>query len=124
MGHSGRLRSELLDRAVGFGQGMLGLVDELQRQRRPARLIDQLAGCDPGAGAQLFEANEAASRRDFIKTLTWAAKELSETTYWLRIIRGMAWVSPSRLDPLEDEAQQLLRITKSMIARSRAADGR
>ena len=70
-------------------------------------------------GALYHEASAAASRADFVKTLGWAAKELSEATYWLQLIGRSNWIATERLTPLIDEASELLRITKTIIARGR-----
>lgn len=121
MTYSGRLNAELLDRAIGLGTRVLKLATELEQQGRSRRVIDQLIGAGAGSGAQLFEANEAASTRDFVKTLTWAAKELSETQYWLHVIGGSGWLAIGRLEPLLDETNQQLRIVKTLIARARPA---
>ena len=116
---TGRLNGETLDRAVDFGVRVLSVVAELETARRPRRVIDQLTGSGTSPGAQLFEANEAVSKADFVKSLGWAAKEFSETQYWLRVIIKSGWIKDSKLDPLLDETIQLLRITITLIARAR-----
>lgn len=68
----------------------------------------------------MYEADDALSRADFIRILGIASRELSEVTYWLRIVRDMNGCGAETLEPLHDEACQLRRITKAMIVRSKA----
>ena len=67
----------------------------------------------------MFEADEAVSRPDFIKSLGWASKELNETKYWLNVIIRKQWITQERIAPLLDETDQLRRIVRSMIVRSK-----
>lgn len=118
---SGRLNIELLERCAEFGSRALRLVEKLDKERKPRRIVDQLAGASVGGLAHLFEASEALSERDFIKTLGIAAKELSESLYWLNLVDKANWLGEQQLDELITENQELLRITKSMIARTKAS---
>lgn len=121
---SGRLDADFLQRCADFGSRGLRLVEKLDKDRRPRRIIDQIAGATVGSPAHFFEASEALSRRDFIKTLGIAAKELSESQYWLSVVRSTDWLGDQQLDELLNENHELLRITKSMIARSKTSDRR
>ncbi len=95
------------------------LAEALESDRRPRRLIDQLVGAGSSPGAQFAEADESLSVRDFLKCLGIAAKNLSEVRYWLRVIERMEYVESARLADLRDEAEQLLVITKAIVARTR-----
>jgi len=115
----GRLEEAFLERAVTYGDRILSLVEKLDEDHRPRRVVDQITGSGTSAGAQIFEANELLSRADFIKTIGWAAKELNETPYWLLLIQRRKWIHATRLESLMDETQQLLAISKSLISCSK-----
>lgn len=116
----GRLQgTPLLPRVEGFCQRVLDVVEELQKQQVSFRVIDQLLGSGTAVGANLFEADEALSRRDFRKCVAIAVKELNETRFWLRLIAGRDWIRSDRLRPLEAEAGELKRILGAILERSR-----
>ncbi len=115
----GRLDDAILERFSDFGGRVLRLVDVLEEQKRHRRVVDQLCGSGTSAGAQVYEAAEAVSRRDFIKCLGWSAKELSETCYWLDQVVKAGWLEADRIEPLKQEATELLKIVKTIIARSK-----
>ncbi len=117
--HSGRLRPELLERFVHYSIRVLKLVEKMEKDHRPRRVIDQITGSGTSPGAQMFEAHDAMSTADFLKSIGWTAKELNETLHWLRVIKGMAWEPPVRMDELIDETHQLISIVKAMNARTR-----
>jgi four helix bundle protein len=91
----------------------------LERQRRNRRIIDQLAGSGSSAGANCFEADEAMSPSDFVKCLCVVVKELSETTFWLRLIARRHWISPKRLEALVVETTELKAMFSAMIIPTR-----
>lgn len=115
-----RLNAELLDRVERFSDRVLDVVDALPARTVRARIIDQIAGAGTSVGANVFEADEAVSRADFCKCLGIAAKELSETRFWIRLVGRRGWIKAGRLVGLEAECQQLRRILGTMIARTRA----
>jgi four helix bundle protein len=117
---TGRLRSELLERFLEYAVRMLKVAEELERGRRPRRVVDQITGSGTSPAAQMYEANEAVSRADFLKSLGWAAKELGETRFWLQLIVRMQWLPDARIARLLDETAELLSILKAMIVRTRA----
>lgn len=115
----GRLKPEMLDRVDEFSDRVLDVVEVLEKQGRPRRVIEQLAGCGTSVGANLCEADEAMSRPDFVKTLCIVIKELNETRYWLRLIGRRDWIKQTRLLPLQQEADELKRICGAIVSRTR-----
>jgi four helix bundle protein len=66
----------------------------------------------------MYEADEAVSRPDFVRLLGGAAKELSETKFWLHVAIKKQWLAVGRLEPLMNETEQLLSIVKAMKVRT------
>ena len=118
----GRLQPEFLERIERFGDRVLDVAEELTRKRVYRRLVDQIAACGTSVGANVFEATEAMSRPDFCCVLGISLKELSEARYWLRLIGRRGWIGASRLEPLEAEAVELVRIIGAMISNTREVD--
>jgi four helix bundle protein len=115
----GRLRSELLNRVEAFSHRVLDIVGMLDEQGISRRIVDQLAASGTSIGANLYEADEAMSRKDFVKCLAIANKEMSETRYWLRLVVHRKWVAQVAGEPLLNEGLELQKIIGTMIVRSR-----
>lgn len=115
----GRLRAEFLERVESFVDRVVQVSRELERQRVTHRIVDQVLASGTSVGANIFEADEAMSRPDFVKCMSIAAKELAETRFWLRLIARNQWVKRERLGPLLTEADELRRVIGTMIRKSR-----
>jgi four helix bundle protein len=114
-----RLSVELLDRTEALAHRAVDVAELLEKQRRFARVIDQLVGSGPSVGANATEADEAMSAKDFCKSLGTVVKELSETAYWLRFAAKRGWIRASRLDSLLTECSALKRVFGTMLSRTR-----
>ena len=91
------------------------LTRELQKKRVFSRAIDHVVGCFTSVGANVFEADEAMSRKDFVKCLSIAVKEASEARYWVRRAKSNQWVSPKRLASLEQEAEEIRKVLGAIV---------
>ena len=116
-----RLTDELLERSEAFADRTLRVASELDRQHVSRRVVDQLTAAGTSVGANLFEADEAMSRKDFIRCVAIAVKELNETRFWLRLAGRSGWVENDRLHPLLVEAEEMRRVLGSIIARTKKA---
>ena len=115
----GRLRAETLERMESYADRVLAVADHLERKRRPRRIIDQVSGSGTSAAANVFEADEALTAKDFAKTLGITAKELNETRFWLRLFIRRGWFKPKQLSPLLEETLELKSMFGAMIVRTR-----
>lgn len=111
---------ELLDRAEQFVDRCLTVCDQLEKHGVSRRIVDQLTGSSTAVGANLFEADEALSRKDYAKCVAISIKELNETRFWLRLISRRAWIAADRLTGLTTEADELKRIFGAILTRTRA----
>lgn len=115
----GRLDAELLERFERFSHRVTDVAEEIEKQRRFRRVIDQIVGCGTSVGANMSEADEALSRADFCSALGIVLKELSEVRYWMRFIGARGWISQRRLGALLTECEELRRIAGAMRSRTR-----
>ncbi|HMN40102.1 MAG TPA: four helix bundle protein [Phycisphaerales bacterium] len=114
-----RLREELLDRVVVFGDRGLQLAEALDEQGVFRRVTDQMSGCFTSVGANTFEAHEAMSEKDFVKALGIAIKEASECRHWLRIAKRRRYFTEKRLASPEQEATELVKVLGAIIFRTK-----
>ena len=80
------------------------------------RGLDQLVAASGSIGANLAEAKDAETKKDFIHKNCVALKEANETKYWLQ----RAWVAEKslqkRAEPLIQEASELIKIVSAIVA--------
>lgn len=113
---------DIADRLLGFGLEVLKVVSSLPSSGTGKHLGRQLMRSGTSGGANYEEARAAESRSDFAHKVSLAAKEVSESVYWLRLIRHSHLARHPHLDRLVREGKELTAILKSsaQTARSRS----
>lgn len=77
--------NKLLDLSFEFAVIIVNLVDGVTAPKS-SYMTDQLARSDTSVGANIYEAQYAHSKKDFIAKLEIALKESSETSFWLKLM--------------------------------------
>jgi four helix bundle protein len=101
------------------GDRVLAIAAELERTRVFRRVVDQVVGSGTGVGANLFEADEAVSTKDWVKCVGVVLKELNEARYWLRRIARQGWIRDSRLSGVSQECDDLRKVLGFMVVRTK-----
>lgn len=114
----GRLKPEFLERTEAFSDRCVAVAEQLADDGRFGRIADQLAASGSSVGANIAEADEAMSTKDFRKCLCIAMKELVETRYWLRLTIRRGWLPESRLNPLLAELAEIKLIVGSILTKT------
>ena len=72
----------ILEKSLDFSVTVISFCEKLEEQRKYV-IAKQLLRCGTSIGANVFEAQHAESRSDFIHKMKIAVKEANETLYWL-----------------------------------------
>lgn len=115
----GRLKSDLLVRTEAFCDRCLAVAEQLLADGRFPRICDQLAAAGTSVGANLAEAHEAMSLKDFRKCLSISVKELAETRFWIRLCVRRGWFTQAKVQDLLQELEEIKRILGSILHRTR-----
>ena len=110
------LEERLLEFAARVGK----VVDALPDSRLGRHVAGQLVRCGTSPAPNYGEACAAESRADFVHKLGIVLKELRETRVWLRLSVKSELLSPKKLEPLTDEATQLMNIIAKSIVTAKA----
>jgi four helix bundle protein len=79
--------SIIQEKSYSFGLQVIHLCRSIAEKHREYILTKHLMKSGTSIGANIQEASEAQSRKDFISKLSISLKEVKETEYWLRLIR-------------------------------------
>ena len=77
--------NKLADLSMEFSVQIIQLVKDLKAKHESV-IANQIGRSGTSIGANIYEANYAQSRKDFISKLEIALKEASETGYWLELL--------------------------------------
>lgn len=106
-------------RTFEFSKRILKLVLHLPKNTAGFTLGDQLLRSGTSIGANLEEAQNCGTKKDFIHTLTISLKEARETHYWLRLIAESSLINKDRLNLLITENIELIKILTAIIKNSK-----
>jgi len=111
---------DLEDRLTAFGVRIIRLAGALPKTKVGNHIAAQIIRCGTSPAPNYGEAQSGESRSDFIHKMQVCLKELRETRVWLLMIAKANLVkSASQLDPLVDEANQLISIFVSSFKTAR-----
>ncbi len=91
--------NKLAELSMDFSVQIINLVKELKTKHESV-ISNQIGRSGTSIGANIYEANYAQGKKDFISKLEIALKEASETGYWLELLY--------RTDYLDESAYQSL----------------
>jgi four helix bundle protein len=86
---------DLEERTARFGEAVIDFAKTIPQNAVTNRIITQLVGAGTSVGANYVEADDAVSRKDFLKSIGTCRKEARETKHFLRmIVRAVPKLKP------------------------------
>ena len=86
---------DLEERTATFGEAVIDFAKQIPQNAVTSRLISQLVGAATSIGANYVEADDAVSKKDFLKSIGTCRKEARETKHFLRmIVRAVPELKP------------------------------
>ena len=117
---NGRTKGDLKYRTKEFALNIIELYSYLSRRRAAQVIGDQLLRSGTSVGAHFREAQRAKSSPDFISKIEGGMQELEETAYWLELLEGARFCGRDQLEPLTNEADQLMAIFVTIVRKTKA----
>ena len=94
--------NKLAELSMDFSVQIINLVKDL-RARHESIISNQIGRSGTSIGADIFEANYAQGKKDFISKLEIALKEASETGYWLELLHRTGYIDDTSYKSLNDQ---------------------
>lgn len=105
----------LRTRTKAFALRIIRLYAALPRTTEAQVIGKQILKSGTSVGAHYREGYRARSNAEFISKLEGALMELDETAYWIELLIEAKIVKENRLQPLMDEANQLIAILVTCV---------
>ncbi|MDY7110494.1 MAG: four helix bundle protein [Planctomycetota bacterium] len=115
-----RFKGDLPQRTFDIALRVISLLDDLPNNVKGWVLGKQLLRAGTSVGANLREADEAYSDRDFAHRCSVAKKEASETDYWLRLCREAGLLPPDAVSSIVTELSEVTRTLSTIIGKVQA----
>ena len=107
----------IVEKTVAFSLAIIKYCEVLEHDRKYV-IANQLLKSGTSMGANVSEAQDAESKADFIHKMKVAAKEASETRYWLILCEKSEGYDFD--EKLRDDLEEIVRILSKIISSSKA----
>lgn len=104
----------VLRKSMDFAVRIVRLYKYLSIEKRESVLSMQLLRCGTSIGANLHEAQEAVSTKEFSAKVYIALKEARETEYWLMLLYKTDYLQQAEYDSLNRDCTELLKLLVSI----------
>ena len=108
---------ELEKRTLRFAVMIIRLSTKLPNTPEGRVVRNQITKSGTSAGSNYREANRSRSKADFKNKIRICESELSETQYWLEVVKETGWFAEADIKAESDECGELLALF-STIARN------
>ena len=112
-------KNDIIDRTYAFALEIIKLVNLMPRNTSGAVISNQIMKAGTSIGANVEEAQGAASKKDFTNKMTISKKEARETRYWLRLIKDSGTLKVAFVEDLLNECNSILKMLTAIVKTSR-----
>lgn len=105
----------LIDLSKEFAVDSINLYNNIKENKNGNVLLNQLLRSATSIGANVHEANYAASKADFVNKLQIALKECYESDYWLEIFEKSKILSKEQYTGMHEKCSKLRKLLTASI---------
>ena len=98
---------------------IIKLYKYLVEEKKEYVLAKQVLRSGTSVGANVREAQNAQSVKDFIHKLAIAQKECDETLYWLELLENAEFLSTEEFESIHKECDEVMKIITSALITSK-----
>jgi len=110
-----RFKDEFRQRVYKFALDVIKFVEQLPKEQTSKIIGNQLLRSATSIGANVIEAQGAASRKDYTNFFTYALKSANETKFWLGLLRDSGKAEREATDKLLKETTEIANILAASI---------
>lgn len=109
------IKGDLKTRTKDFALRIIKLYSSLPKSTEAQVIGKQVLRSGTSVGAHYREAKRARSDAEFISKVEGGMQELEETLYWFELLMQSQIVSAAKLQPLSEEAEEIMAMMVSSV---------
>ena len=115
-------KNEILDLSFKFAVRIVNLYKYLTQDKQEYVLSKQLLRSGTSIGANITEAQDAQSKKDFISKLSISLKEAKETRYWILLLIETEYLphNSENVKSLQNELISIIKLLTSILISSKS----
>jgi len=111
--------SVIKDKSFALAIRIVKLFQYLKNEKKEFVMSKQILRSGTSVGANIREAEQAESKKDFIHKLSIAQKEANETIYWLELLRATDFIGEKSFESIHQDANEVMKIISKSIVTSK-----
>ena len=109
----------ILTKSKNFAVRIINLYKHLCSESKEYTLSKQILRCGTSIGANVREAVNAYSKKEFSAKMSIALKEAGETAYWLELFAETDYISDAQFRSLYNDIEELIKLLTSIVKTSK-----
>ena len=109
------MKNVVEEKSFCFAVRVVKLCGYVAESKREYVLTKQLLRSGTSIGANVAEAEQGQSKRDFFAKMNIALKECSETKYWLRLLNAVDYLAQKEYDSIMTDCVEIQKLLTSIV---------
>ena len=105
----------ILDKSFKFAIKVVTLYKHLCLNEKEYIMSKQLLKSGTSIGANVYEAENSQSKKDFLAKIYIAFKESAETEYWIKLLHETEYLNGDEYESIFNDCTEIKRIISSII---------
>ncbi len=105
----------ILEKSFKFSVRIVNLYNFLRRNKKEYVLSTQVLRSGTSIGANIHEASNAQSRKDFLSKMYISYKEATETEYWIKLLFETNYINSTEYNSILTDCVEIKRILYCII---------
>ncbi len=113
-------KNVIYEKSFNFAIRIVNLSKYLRQEKREFMISQQLLRSGTSIGANVSEAVEGQSRKDFISKISIALKEANESKYWIDLLSATNYLTEEMRKNLLNDLEEIIKILVSILKTSKS----
>ena len=111
-------------KCMNFSVRIVNLYKYLTEEKKEFVLSKQVLRSGTSIGANLVEAQNAISKKDFLAKLFISQKECAETQYWLELLMLTEYISKEQYESINNDCIEIIKLLVSTTKKLKQSEAR
>ena len=107
------------DKSMSFAVRVVRLYQYLSEEKKEYVISKQVLRSGTSIGANVREAQQGQSKRDFTAKMSIALKEVSETEYWLELLRETDYLNEEEYQSIQKDCGEVAKLLTAIVKSAR-----
>ena len=114
-----RNENVILEKSKSFAIRVVRLYKYLSDEKKENVLSKQLLRSGTSVGANIREAIQGQSKKDFVSKMSVSLKEATETEYWLELLYETEYLSEEEYASISEDCKEVVKLLTAIVKSSR-----